>query len=237
MLIVNADDFGASRNTTDAVLGTVDGGAVTSVSAMVWMPDSTSAAALARERGMSVGLHLNLSLPFTAKDVPTDVAQVQARLTTTFTKEGWRGGRTQGRTARADVTRAVNDQLGEFRRLFGEPAHINGHHHVHIIDVVLDTLPPDIPIRQALATPGTVGERDRRHASIAKRFRTTTAALDLRSIHPDLGGSGFDVLELAREGSLEVVTHPQLRDERDALLGQAWREAVKELELGSFSEL
>ncbi len=43
VLIVNADDWGRDRETTDHTLECVVGGAVSSVSAMVFMEDSTRA--------------------------------------------------------------------------------------------------------------------------------------------------------------------------------------------------
>ena len=66
MLIVNADDWGRDRLTTDRILDCVTAGAVSAVSAMVFAEDSERAAALALDRSIDVGLHLNFTSPFTA---------------------------------------------------------------------------------------------------------------------------------------------------------------------------
>jgi predicted glycoside hydrolase/deacetylase ChbG (UPF0249 family) len=63
-LIINADDWGRSRETTDRTLECWERGSISSVSAMVFMEDSVRAAALARERGIDTGLHLNFTTPF-----------------------------------------------------------------------------------------------------------------------------------------------------------------------------
>ena len=64
MIIVNADDWGRSRSDTDAALACYKEERITSVSAMVFMEDSARAAELAKEMGIDVGLHINLTQPF-----------------------------------------------------------------------------------------------------------------------------------------------------------------------------
>src|SRR5262245_43199918 len=80
-LIVNADDWGRDRRTTDAILDGVHCGAVSAVSAMVFMADSERAAAVASERGLDAGLHLNLTTSLSAPGCPRRVAERQALLT------------------------------------------------------------------------------------------------------------------------------------------------------------
>src|SRR3954454_3523834 len=133
------------------------------------MGDSERAAAIALERGLEVGLHLNLTLPFGGDHVPGPVAERQAKLTGVFTKETWWDGAAP-RVDSANVKAAVDDQLERFRSTFGEPAFVNGHHHVHLAEVVLDAL-PDIPIRQVPTTPGRLGQIDARMKDVKRRFR------------------------------------------------------------------
>src|SRR5712671_5161398 len=66
LLIVNADDWGRDRSTTAAILNCAVRGVASSVSAMVFMEDSERAAAIAQERGIDAGLHLNLTTSFSA---------------------------------------------------------------------------------------------------------------------------------------------------------------------------
>jgi chitin disaccharide deacetylase len=60
-LIVNGDDFGASRGTNRGIVEAHWSGILTSTSLLVDLPASAQAAALGREHpGLSVGLHLTL---------------------------------------------------------------------------------------------------------------------------------------------------------------------------------
>ncbi|MDR3735988.1 MAG: ChbG/HpnK family deacetylase, partial [Acidobacteriaceae bacterium] len=60
-VIVNADDWGRDAATTLRTLGCVLCGAVSSVSAMVFMENSEQAAQLARKHAVDAGLHLNFT--------------------------------------------------------------------------------------------------------------------------------------------------------------------------------
>jgi predicted glycoside hydrolase/deacetylase ChbG (UPF0249 family) len=236
VLIVNADDFGASRSATKAILEAFDAGAISSASAMVWMPDTERAAELAQQRGLPLGLHLNLTLPLPGPGAPPAVAYRQMRMTESFGKESWWRGEVRGIDA-AELEAAVSDQLHEFRSHFGEPTHINGHHHVHVTDAVLNALPASVPIRQVPTTPGRILDRDKRVNDIQRRFRAPWATLDIVSLHPNLGGVGFAALVEFRHQAIEVVTHPQQPDQREALLGSIWLDAVASLGLSSFDAL
>ena len=65
-LTVNADDWGRDAETTDRTLECVLRGGVSAASAMMFMKDSERSAGLAREHGLDVGLHLNLTESFSA---------------------------------------------------------------------------------------------------------------------------------------------------------------------------
>ena len=77
-----------------------------------------------------------------------------------------------------------------------------------------------------------------RNALIAQRFHTTDWLFDLSELHPRLGGTRLeDKLELAQSASVEVMTHPGVRDEYELLVSEDWRRAVAGLRQGSFSAL
>jgi predicted glycoside hydrolase/deacetylase ChbG (UPF0249 family) len=62
LLIINADDLGASPGINAGILETIDAGVVTSASLMVNMPAAENAAELAAARPwVSVGIHVNLT--------------------------------------------------------------------------------------------------------------------------------------------------------------------------------
>ena len=80
MIIINADDWGGWASATDAALACHREGRITSVSAMVFMADSERAAAIAQERSIDVGLHLNLTTPFSAPNCPAHLSKRQREL-------------------------------------------------------------------------------------------------------------------------------------------------------------
>ena len=238
MLIVNADDYGAAPSATDAILRAWRARAVTCASAMVWMHDSARAARLAREEGLPLGLHLNLTLPFPDEEMGRAVRERQAELTSLFNRETWMS------TTRTDpprdlVREAVRDQLERFRDEYGELGHVNGHHHVHVHPTVLDALPAGIPVRPILRSVSRADARTsgRKRRSF-QRFPTPALALDFEQLHPALGGTGFGVLGRCADGvAVEVMTHPQRRAELQALLSTEWLDLVARLPTGACAEL
>jgi chitin disaccharide deacetylase len=237
VLIVNADDVGASPNATDAAIEAFGRGAICSCSAMVWMRDSARAAQLARDRDMPVGLHLNLTLPFDATEVPRVARERQLRLTETLHAGSWRED-IADRPPRQLLLDAVSDQLEQFRELFGEPTHLDGHHHVHVLDAVLDVLPTDLVIRPILREGAQADARaSRRERRLHRRFQAPSVTLAFEHIHPALGGAGFAALERARSDLVEVMCHPQQAGQLEALMSVEWRAALARLPVGSYSAL
>src|SRR5271166_649812 len=237
VLIVNADDFGASPNASDPVIELYGLGAVSSASAMVRMRDTARAASLAREHGLPTGLHLNLTLPFQDPAVPGPARERQRRLTGTFGRESWRGERPERPDARllADV---IEDQLECFRGAFGEPTHIDGHHHIHVHPAVLDQLPDGLPVRPILSTPSqAAGRPSARQRDLRRRFRGPDLCFAFEHVDPSLGGDGLAVLDYSLARSLEIMVHPQQERERTALGSAQWREALAGLTVASYADL
>jgi predicted glycoside hydrolase/deacetylase ChbG (UPF0249 family) len=237
MLIVNADDFGASPSASDPTILLYEQGALSSASAMVGMRDTERAAGLARERGLPTGLHLNLTLPFADPAVPPGARERQRRLTEAFGRESWLegGGRDIDSLLIAD---AIEDQLERFREGFGEPTHLDGHHHVHVHPAVLEQLPPELLIRPILSPPARArAEPSARLRDLRRRAAGPDLCFALGHVHPALGGDGLQALEHARERSLEIMAHPQQERERLALESEEWRRALATFAVGSYADL
>jgi len=107
MLVVNADDFGASEGVNRGIVEAHVRGVVTSTSLMVTGPAVREAVALAREHpALGIGLHWDLDGKGTAPDVDID----------------------DPLAVRAELTR----QLETFHELMeGPPDHVDSHHHIH----------------------------------------------------------------------------------------------------------
>jgi chitin disaccharide deacetylase len=246
MLIVNADDWGLRPEVTDAILACWKAGAITSTSGMTQMIDSRRAAALAADARIPIGLHLNLTAPFTATEARAERRQLQRRACEYF------GGGRYRRFAfdprlRPLLDSCVSDQLEAFSEDYGTtPAHGDGHEHIQVCPTVLSTrsLGSLRSLREAHSfPPGRSSYPKRLHRAalnrlVRRRFKTTRF-LSLRDLHPELGGSGLEreLGSAANGGDVELMVHPAWSDERRVLLSASWREALEGLELGSHADL
>ena len=214
VLIINADDWGKDTETTDRILECVLMGAVSSASAMVFMEDSERSAALARERGVDVGLHLNFTTPFSAPLAPSRLAEHQGRVSRFLLRNRlcqvvYHPG------LACSFEYVVAAQLEEFSRIYGaEPRRVDGHHHMHLCANVLfaGLLPAGTIARrnfsfQLVEKGGTNrfyrGVIDR---LLARRHRLTDFFFSLPPLEPT---ERLDrIFALARQSVVEVETHP-----------------------------
>src|SRR5690242_5213133 len=117
-LVINADDWGRDEMTTNCTLTCLHAGAISSVSAMVFMKDSERAAALAQELGIDTGLHLNLTSPFTTPCVPSSLAEHQSRVASFLQRRRWMPVLFHPGLI-GSFQYLVEAQLDEFRRSYG----------------------------------------------------------------------------------------------------------------------
>ena len=225
LLIVNADDWGRNQKTTDGILDC--GWRVSSVSAMVYMADSERASRLALERGMEVGLHLNLTEPFSAPDAPKELLDHQRKVAAWLLRH-----RLAQTVFRPSLTPSfeflVQAQCDAFGRLYGAPpARIDGHHHFHLSANVLlqRLLPTGTVVRRnfsfARGEKGIVNRTyrhviDRLLASrhrVVDSFFAITANGDLQEL--------LRIRQLATHLVVEVAVHPVERPECESLMNLA----------------
>lgn len=246
LLIINADDLGHDARATDVILACFVQGSLTSATAMVHMRDSARAASEAREAGLPVGLHLNLTEPFDGPDTPRPVSDRQASLVRYFRRARWAHWVYNAREQRR-IDDAISDQIEEFHALFGTPpAHVDGHEHVQECPnvVLARTLSPGTRLRRSYTFErGEKGIANRvvragLNRAITGRFRSTRWFFDIRHLHPDLGGSRLtERLALAEHDAVEVMTHPFRPDEHRVLTTPRWNEVLSGRPLGSWSDL
>jgi hypothetical protein len=143
LLILNADDWGRDPLTTNKILECSVHGAVSSVSAMVFMEDSERAGDLARQRGIEAGLHLNFTTPFSSTSCPAGLLEHQQQVARYLLRH-----RLTQVVFHPGLIRSfeylVTAQLDEFRRIYGkDPERLDGHHHMHLCaNVLLQRLLP-----------------------------------------------------------------------------------------------
>lgn len=255
LLVVNADDWGGSAATTEAILGTFEAGRITSTSGMVYMPDSDRAAEVARRAGLPVGLHLNLTEPFGDARTPAAVRDRQLRAVEHLAGSGSDGHPGTARlrkwvydpTIRADVDRAIADQLERFEALYGHPpTHFDGHNYVDACPNVFlsRSIPAGSLIRNSLdcypLVRSAIGRlKGLRQRLRTRRLRSTDYLLHIAQLRLEGEGEGSPDarLRLAKSASVEVMGHPDDEVELAALMSPAWERVLGEYELGSFADL
>lgn len=245
LLIVNADDFGWNRSTTDATLEAFEAGRITSATALMYMADSERAVELARKVGLPLGLHLNLTDPFDATDVPAQVRERQMLAVRHFGAPAtvWRSRRWLYDPRATPITRAaIDDQLDRFRELTGrEPTHFDGHNHVQVCPEVALALPGGVRVRTALGIGGggPRGRLLRIRQRLTLRDRITTRHfLNITGLHPEfVEGGPRSLLGFAATTSVEVMAHPGFGHELALLMAPAWAEWTAGLPPGSFDDL
>jgi predicted glycoside hydrolase/deacetylase ChbG (UPF0249 family) len=243
-LIVNADDWGHDRNTTDRILECSLRGSLSSASAMVFMSDSERAAALASERGLDVGLHLNFTETFSAPIGYARLAEHHARVANFLLRN-----RFSQVVYHPCLTNSfeylVSAQLEEFRRIYGfAPERIDGHHHMHLCANVLygKLLPVGTRVRRNVSFwPHEKGLANRlyRHF-VDSRLATRHVLADFLFSLPPLDPKGRlqRIFTAARESVVELETHPVNADEYAFLTnGEMLRQAGDVLLPGGFAAL
>jgi predicted glycoside hydrolase/deacetylase ChbG (UPF0249 family) len=224
-LIVNGDDWGRDEETTQRMFECVRCGAVSSVSAMVFMPDSERAAGMAREHGVDAGLHLNFTSPFLAANCPGRLLEHQQKVAKYLTRNPFARGLYNPWLA-GSFEYAVAAQIEEFVRLYGvAPERIDGHHHMHLSANVLlgGLLPQRIIVRRHFSHEE--GEKALRHrvfrlftdSVLKRRNRLADFFFPLTRLEPSARLQ--QIFSLAGRCVVEVETHPINPDEYQFLTG------------------
>jgi len=224
-LIINADDWGRNPGTSDAILDCAVRGTVSSVSAMVFMEDSERAAAIARERKIDAGLHLNFTAPFSGRGCPSHLVERQQEVARHLPRRGIARAVFYPRLIRS-FEYLVAAQLDEFNRLYGvTPARIDGHHHMHLCANVLfgGLLPPGTVVRRNFSfQPGEKNLLNRLYRQVvdrilARRHRLVDFFFTLLPLEPT--GRLEQIFSLAHRFVVEIETHPANPEEHQFLAG------------------
>jgi hypothetical protein len=211
---VNADDWGRDRTTTDRAFECAEVGAISSVSAMVFMADSERAAEVARTSQIDAGLHLNFTEPFSAAGVAAPLLEHQRKLRKRLESHALARILYYPGLARS-FQYVVAAQIDEYRRLYGsDPQRIDGHHHLHLCTNVLwdGLLPAGTIIRRnfsfrsgekSLVNRLYRKEVDRR---LTRRHRLVDFLYNLLPLQPE--SRLQRIFSQAREAMVELETHP-----------------------------
>jgi predicted glycoside hydrolase/deacetylase ChbG (UPF0249 family) len=198
-LIVNADDFGLTPGVSEGILAAHRHGIVTSTTMLVNRKIPKDVVARARDAGLGLGLHVNLTLgtPLTRGASLVDGNGA-------FVRDARRAA---ARAKAADVEREVAAQIERFEMLVqARPTHLDTHHHVGL----------HVPVREVVLGAARRLGVPVRSQDAGTRARTLSAGL--RTPDHFFGESGPDAYwSLARTlvhlralppGTSEFMTHP-----------------------------
>jgi YdjC-like protein len=225
VLIVNADDWGRDEETTQRTLECLRRGSVSSVSAMVFMEDSEHAAEVAREFGVDVGLHLNLTTAFSGTTPLARIAEHLGRISRFLLRNRLAQILYHPGMA-ASFEYVVAAQIDEFRRIYGmDPNRIDGHHHMHLsANVLLGKLLPESTIvrrsfsfRRGEKSWGNRLYRSAVDSMLSRRHRLTDFFFSLAPLKPEARLER--IYSTACRAVVELETHPVNRDEYLFLMG------------------
>jgi len=238
-LIVNADDWGRNRRTTQPILDCLRKGSVSAVSAMVFMEDSERAAAVARESKVDAGLHLNLTAAFSGAAVPQPLADRQGRIASYLLRH--RLARVLFHPALVNCFEyVVQAQLDEYERLYGRmPERIDGHHHMHLCANVLfgGLLPPGTVVRRNFSFQAGEKSRWNRYyrgmidRNLSRRYRLVDFLFSLAPLEPS--DRLQRILAVARNRSVELETHPVNSAEYEFLMKGEFERRLGDLTIAS----
>lgn len=218
VLIINADDWGRDRLTTQRTLECLLAGAISSLSAMVFMEDSERSAGIAQERQVDVGLHLNLTTAFSARHCPSRLSDLQRQVAGCLMRHRFAQAVFHPTLMRA-FEYVVSAQIEEFSRIYGAaPMRIDGHHHMHLCANVLfgGLLPSGTIARRNFSfqpgekSPGNRLYRRLTDCILARNHRLTDYFFSLPPLEPTRLERIFS---LARDYVVEVETHPANTEE------------------------
>lgn len=223
MLIINADDWGRDSNTTDRIRECVQCGAVSSVSAMVFMEDSKRAALIARDAGILAGLHLNFTTAFTFPSQSPNLRKHQARVSAFLLRSPIAQAFFHPGLADS-FAYLVRAQCEEYANLYGTPPErLDGHHHMHLCANVLfqRLLPSGAMVRKSFSfrrgekSVWNLTYRRLIDAMLRRNHLVSDYFFSLAPLEPR-ERLGY-ISSMAADYFVEVETHPALVDEYNFL--------------------
>ena len=244
MLIINADDFGRTRQSTNRIVSCHNQGRVTSTSAMVFMEDSQRAAELAGESNIDVGLHLNFTQKPTQPQTQSSLfCAYHDRIAAFLTRRKY-NFLIYNPALRRQFEYVFQLQLEEFERLYSmSPSHIDGHHHMHLCtNMLIKTI---IPKRQRVRRNFSFARGEKNLLNRIYR-RIIDKGLERKYLIADYFFSLADVvktdqikrvLNLAKTAIVELETHPELDEEFEWLMGDAFFQTFSGVKTITHSQL
>jgi len=235
-VIVNADDWGRDRVVTNRTLDCFRAGAISSVSAMVFMTDSERAAELARTNRIDAGLHLNFTTRFSAKS-SLCMFEHHQKIVASLTHYRFSAAFYHPRLA-ASFEYVAKAQIEEYERLYGaSPMRFDGDRQMHLCANVLgqNLIPAGAIVRRNLACRQgskysfTRLLRSMKDARLARRYRVADYFFDLHPTEPT--ARLRSILDLGTRFNVEIETHPFFDEEYRFLMDGEFKRCRQEVKV------
>jgi chitin disaccharide deacetylase len=237
MLIVNADDYGLDKETSERILTCYTRKRIHSASAMTFMADSERAALLAKATGLSVGLHLNLDQEMTGPQMPVKLRECLRATASYLNAKKW-NQLIFNPFLRTTFDYVFQAQWDEFSRLYGEePNRLDGHHHWHLcMNILLSgKIPSKIKIRRNFTFYS--GEKNFINRIyrylldwwLQSNFLCTDSFF---SINPIDLAKLQRLVALSKSSDIEVMVHPGIENESTFLLSPEWENLISQVNKG-----
>ncbi len=141
LLIINADDLGMNPQRSHGIFQAFEFGAVRSASVIPNGTDSDTAARHARERDLPTGLHLCLTegFPLSKNEDIGSLIQGNGEF---YPPERLEVLLREDAIDRTHLEREIRTQCEWMLDQYGQPTHLDGHHHVHILPTIVQALIP-----------------------------------------------------------------------------------------------
>ncbi|XP_064620026.1 carbohydrate deacetylase-like isoform X2 [Lineus longissimus] len=137
-LIINADDFGYCRQRNNGIVACYKAGGITSASLMVNASEAGDAVKQAKQVGLPIGLHLNLTegYPVSSKTKDSAITNSEGLF---LGKLGFPEKILSGSFDCDAVRNEIEAQIELFSHMCGAlPVHVDGHQHAHVIPGVCE---------------------------------------------------------------------------------------------------
>lgn len=249
MLIINADDWGASSFITGRIKDFIDKGIVNTTSAMVFMEDSRNAAELAKDKGIDTGLHFNATEPFTRGNISPVLKEKHQRLIN-YLRKNKLSQVIYNPFLHKEFEYVFKSQYEEYARLFGKvPNRIDGHQHMHLCTNMLigNFIPNKSRVRRTYTF--AFGEKDLINRSyrivvdqiITKRYECTNYFYSLGEVIYKKGKGQLETLKsilgLAHNNSIEIHIHPHMQADYEYCQSGQFIKELNQTPRGTFIEL
>jgi len=235
MLIVNADDWGASVSATSRIEECIKAGVIDTVSAMVFMKDSRRAGRIIKNLKIDTALHLNFTTPFDDSKVPERLLESQMKIIS-YLKSNKAAQFIYNPVLQRHFDYVYKAQYDEYCGLFGNaPQRIDGHNHMHLCANMLwgKFIPFRTRVRRNIHF---VNEKksifNRLYRSVidsylTKRYYCTDYFMHIHQfMHEDKKESIKrlkNLAELSKKADVELLVHPHQKADYEFVMGDEFK--------------